>query len=106
MDGVPDGLEAAARRLSADAAAIRLRGDALLRPAAGMRWQGGAADAFRRALADDRTRLHRAADELDEAATALRSHAARVRARIEQLRELERAATRRLQELRDLVDLP
>jgi uncharacterized protein YukE len=106
MDGVPEALDAAARRLSADADAVRRRGDALARSAAALRWQGGGADAFRRALAADRARLHRAADELDQAAAALRSHAARVRARLERLRELERAAARRLEELGDRVGLP
>lgn len=106
MDGVPEGLEAVARRLSADADAVRRRGDALTRSAAALRWQGGAADAFRRALAEDRTRLHRAADELDEAAAALWAHAARVRARIERMRELEQAAARRWEELRELAELP
>lgn len=106
VDGVADGLEAVARRLAADADAVRRRGDALARSAVALRWQGAAAEAFRRSLAADRARLHRSADELDEAAAALRAHAARVRARLERLRELERAAERRLEELRDLVGLP
>ena len=105
-DGAPEALEALARRLSADADAVRLRGDALVRAAAGLRWSGGAAQSFRRATHADRARLHRAAEELDEAAAALRAHAATVRSRQERLRALERAAAQRREDLRERVGLP
>lgn len=106
-----EALEASARRLAADADAVRLRADALGRSVVGLRWQGAAADSFRRALTADRARLERAAAEVDEAAAALQAHAARVRARLERLRELERAAAQqladlRLEDLRELADLP
>ena len=94
-DGVPEALEAAARRLDADADAARRGGDVLARSAAALRWSGGAAESFLRAAAADRARLHRAAAELDEAAAALHVHARRVRARLERLRALERAAAER-----------
>lgn len=86
--GDPEALDAAARRLAADAAAVHGRARALERSARGLRWQGPAAAAFRRALQGDLGRLHRAAAELEQAAAVLRTHAAEVRVRQERLRAL------------------
>lgn len=84
----PEALEADARRLAADAHVVRQRGGMLVRSAAAAAWQGPAADAFRAAVRQDTRDLQRAADELDEAAAALRAHAQAVRARLAELREL------------------
>ena len=89
--GDPEGLEASARRLAADAEAVRDRARVLVDAAGGTGWRGPAAEAFGRAVADDAAALHRAARELDEASAALRSHAAEVRERWARLRELQDA---------------
>lgn len=88
----PADLDAAARRLGAAArtvenGAVRLR-------AAGttLRWEGPAAQAFRARLGDDVARVRAAARELDEAAAAVRAHAATVRHRQAQLEALAEAA--------------
>lgn len=103
--GDPDALEAAARRLAADAQGLRDRARAVRRSAASMCWQGPAASAFRRALDDDLDVMHRAAGELEQAAAAMREHAAQVRERLERIRALEHAVTgwfdRRLRSLQD-----
>lgn len=91
--GDPDVLDAHARRLGADADGVRARAQALEASVAQLRWQGQGADAFRRTVEQDADHLHRAARELDEAAAAMRAHAADVRARLAQIRELERAVS-------------
>lgn len=89
--GDPDALDAHARLLAADADGVRARARALESSVAQMRWQGEGAQAFRRTVEGDADHLHRAARELDEAASAMRAHAADVRARLAQIRALERA---------------
>jgi uncharacterized protein YukE len=89
--GDPAALDALARQLAADAEGVRTRGRALEASVRGMRWKGEGAEAFRRAVDADADALHRAGRELDEAAAAMRAHAAEVLARIERIRALERA---------------
>jgi uncharacterized protein YukE len=91
--GDPEELEAAARRVAADADGVRERARALVRSATATSWRGEAAQAFRAAVAQDAQGLDRAARELDEAAAELRAHAAEVRARLARLRALEDAVT-------------
>lgn len=91
--GDPEALETSARGLAADADGVRDRARAVVRLAAATAWQGEAADAFRRAVEQDAATMARAAGELDEAAAALRAHAAQVRERLAQLRALEDAVT-------------
>lgn len=91
--GDPDALLAAARRLSADATAVRERATALVQAAGAPEWQGEAALAFRAALADDAAGMRRAADELDDAAAELRAHAAEVAGRLARLAELADTVT-------------
>lgn len=91
--GDPDVLDAHARQLAADADGVRARARALEASVARLQWRGEAAEAFRRTVTNDAQHLHRAAHELDEAAAALRAHAAEVRDRLERIRALERAVT-------------
>lgn len=91
--GESDVLDAHARRLAADADAVRARASALQASVAELQWQGQAAQAFRRTVERDADHLHRAARELDGAAAAMRAHAAEVRARLAQIRALERAVS-------------
>lgn len=91
--GDPDALDAHARGLAADAEAVRGRARALEASVAQLRWQGDAARAFRGSVERDADHLHRAGRELDEAAAALRAHAEQVRARLAQIRALERAVS-------------
>lgn len=91
--GDPDVLDAHARRLAADADGVRARARVLDASVARMPWRGEAAEAFRRTVSGDTEHLHRAARELDEAAAALRAHAAEVRERLDEIRALERAVT-------------
>ena len=91
--GEPDVLDAHARRLSADAAGVRARAGALDAAVAQLSWQGPASQAFRRSVERDADHLHRAARELDEAAAAMRAHAAEVQARLARIRALEQAVS-------------
>lgn len=91
--GDPDALDAAARQLSADALAVRGRARTIGHRVAAMRWEGEAAAAFARSIAQEADALHRAARELDEAAAALHAHAAEVRARLHRIRVLEDAVS-------------
>jgi uncharacterized protein YukE len=77
----PEALEGTARQLSAGATAVRASARRLHGVGAELRWEGEAAGAFRAGLAEEVARLGRAADGLDDAAHALRRHAATVRAR-------------------------
>ncbi len=91
--GDPDVLDALARQLAADADGVRARARALEASVARLQWRGEAAEAFRRTVTNDAQHLHRAARELDEAAAALRAHAAEVQDRRERIQALERAVT-------------
>lgn len=91
--GDPDVLDGHARQLAADADGVRARARALESSVARLHWEGPAAQAFQRTVAGDAEHLHRAARELDEAAAALRAHAAEVRDRLDRIRALERAVT-------------
>ena len=96
-----DGLESAARRLAAGAAAVDRQADRLAACARGTTWAGPAADAFRAALAADVARLRASADGLDEAARARRAHACSVQERVAQLAA---AAARARETAEDALD--
>ena len=91
--GDPEALHAAARRLTADAQAVRERATALVQSAAAPSWQGEAAEAFRAGLDADAAAMRRAADELDDAAAELRAHAVEVAERLARLDALADTVT-------------
>ena len=91
--GDPAGLDAGGRLLTRDADELRGRARRLAATGSGLGWEGPAAQAFRRALAEDLSAVHRAASGLDEAAQSLHRHATEVRERAADLRELAESVT-------------
>jgi uncharacterized protein YukE len=94
MSILPDPAEllAIADRIGSHAGAVRARAHQLGRAEAASGWSGLAADAFRLEAADTVAALVGAAGRLDDAADALRRHAARVRQALELLHALEHRA--------------
>jgi uncharacterized protein YukE len=94
MSILPDPAEllGIADRISTHAGAVRARAHQLGRAAATSGWSGPAAEAFRLEADDTIAALHGAAGRLDDAADALRRHAARVRHVVELLHVLEHQA--------------
>lgn len=86
-------LEAVARRINGHADDLRRRASRLAAAAEGVRWQSTAAAAFRRDVHDLACRFRRSAGEVDDAARALRQHAAAVRRAEGVARAAERVAT-------------
>lgn len=74
----PQDLRAIAARIAASAAAARAEAAHLQARVAGVAWQGAAATAFELLAGDVIGGLRRSADRLDDAADALRRHAANV----------------------------
>jgi uncharacterized protein YukE len=74
----PHELRAVAARVTAAAAAVRAQAAHLQARATGVAWQGAAATAFELLAGDVIAGLRRSADRLDDAADALRWHAAAV----------------------------
>ncbi len=85
----PDTLLAVADRITRHATAIRRHAQVLAAAVGHTTWHGAAARAFAGEALEVCVSLRRSADRLDDAASALRRHAARVRA---VLHELARAA--------------
>lgn len=81
MTVLPDAaaLEAVARHINGHADDLRSRASRLVAAAEGVRWHSTAAAAFRGDVHDLACRFRRAAGEVDDAAHALRQHAAAVR---------------------------
>jgi uncharacterized protein YukE len=81
MSVLPDAaaLDAVARHISGHAEDLRSRASRLAAAAEGVRWHSTAAAAFRGDVHDLACRFRRAAGEVDDAAHALRQHAAAVR---------------------------
>jgi len=95
MAVLPDAvsLEAVARRIGGHADDMRSRASRLAAAAEGVRWHSSAAAAFRSDVRDLACRFRRAAGEIDDAAHALRKHAAAVRRAEAVVRAAERTAT-------------
>ena len=95
MAVLPDAvsLEAVARRIGGHADDMRSRASRLAAAAEGVRWHSTAAAAFRGDVRDLACRFRRAAGEIDDAAHALRKHAAAVRRAEAVVRAAERTAT-------------
>jgi uncharacterized protein YukE len=94
MAVLPDAaaLEAVARRIGGHADDLRSRASRLAATAEGVRWHSTAAAAFRGEMHDLACRFRGAADEIDDAAHALRQHAAAVRRGEAVVRAAERTA--------------
>jgi len=95
MAVLPDAaaLEAVARRVGGHADDLRNRASRLAAAAEGVRWRSTAATAFRGDVHDLACRFRGAAGEVDDAAHALRQHAAAVRRAEAVVRAAERTAT-------------
>jgi uncharacterized protein YukE len=94
MAGLPDtaALEAAARHIGGHADDLRSRASRLAAAAEGVRWHSTAAAVFRGDVHELACRFRRAAGEVDDAAHALRQHAATVRRTEAVVRAAERTA--------------
>jgi hypothetical protein len=79
LPGDPTLLDAVAARINRDADELRTRAARLVAAADAVRWHSVAATAFRCDVGALARGLRRAADDVDEAAHALRRHAATVR---------------------------
>ncbi len=77
--GDPAALDAAARHINHHADDLRRRAGKLAATADGVRWHSTAAGAFRRDVRGLAGGFRRAADNVDDAADALRRHAATLR---------------------------
>ena len=77
--GDPAALDAAARHINHHADDLRTRAGRLAATADGVRWHSSAAGAFRRDVRGLAGGFRRAADNVDDAADALRRHAANLR---------------------------
>jgi uncharacterized protein YukE len=91
--GDPDALDRLAGALDRQAAHVRERADAIRSLPARAHWRGPAADAFHASVTREALLLDRAAGELEDAARALRAHAATVREQLARIRALEHAIT-------------
>lgn len=79
LPGDPAALDAAAWHINRHADELRTRACRLAAAADGVRWHSTAAGAFRRDVRGLAGGLRRAADDVDDAADALRRHATTVR---------------------------
>jgi uncharacterized protein YukE len=103
--GDPDALDRLAARLSSRANEIRQHVDDHVRAGQAAHWVSTAATTYRDRVAQDRAKVTRAADALDDAATALHSHAQHVRDTLAEIAQIEHAATAWFErELHDLSD--
>jgi uncharacterized protein YukE len=95
MAVLPDtaALDAVARHIGGHADDLRRRASRLAAAAEGVRWHSTAAAAFRNEVHDMAWRFRRTAGEVDDAALALRQHAAAVRRAEAVVRAAERTAT-------------
>jgi uncharacterized protein YukE len=89
----PDALDEVARVIARHAEHLRRRARTLTDAAATTRWQSSAAQAFRDEVAGLARTFWQAADAVDDAALALRRHAATVRHVQAAIRAAEVAAT-------------
>jgi len=90
--GDPAALDATARRINHHADDLRARACRLAAAADGVRWHSTAAGEFRRDVRGLAGGFRRAADKVDDAADALRRHAATVRQVRAAIRATEHAA--------------
>lgn len=88
----PGVLESLARRIDGHAEELRRRGSRLVAAADRVRWRSPAAATFRADVRGLAGAFHRSAGEVDDAAHALRRHAANVRQAEALIRTAERAA--------------
>jgi hypothetical protein len=91
--GDPDALDRLAATLNAHADEVRRHAADHVKAAQTAHWVSPSADSFRSRVGHDRVRVDRDADQLDDAAAALRAHAQHVRDVLTEIGRIERAAT-------------
>jgi hypothetical protein len=104
LPGDPDALDRIAGRIARHADDVRTGATTLRVRSANVRWLSTGADAFRAGIERDAITLIRAAQDLDEAAAALRAHAGTVRERLAFLRAAASRVEHDLLHPGDLVD--
>jgi ABC-type transporter Mla subunit MlaD len=91
--GDPEELDRLANRLRSQADAVRYHAEDQVRRAAAANWVSTAAQAFRDELARKRRDADRAAESLEQAATALQTHAQEVRQLVARIARIEQDVT-------------
>jgi uncharacterized protein YukE len=91
--GDPDALDRLAGALGEQAVHVREQAGSVRSLPARAHWRGPAADAFHASVTREALALDRTAEELEDAAQALRAHAASVREQVARIRALEHAIT-------------
>lgn len=106
MYGEPGKIREVAERLERRASQLRREADALVAAGEQAPWASLAADRMRAAAAERRADLVGVARAYDDAAAAVRRHAALVQQRLDLVAEAQRRVLRVLDRIGDAVDLP